>query len=73
MIEVAHTLLVFRRPTVSDDPATLCPEWQAQLATIDRLARSPHPVLVSLDCAALPDNLLENELFGTFAGHSPAR
>jgi len=101
LIEVGHTFLLFRpaapcvEPAIGgEDPATLCPEWQLRLRSIDRLARSRHPVLIegesgagkelmarmlhersgrrgaliSLNCAALPDNLLEDELFGHVRG-----
>jgi transcriptional regulator with GAF, ATPase, and Fis domain len=101
IIELGHSFFLFRRAACGFDaaqlaeaPQTLCPEWEAQLRSIDRLARSRHPVLVegesgagkevitrllharsgrrgpliSINCAALPEHLLEDELFGHVRG-----
>ncbi len=109
LLEVGHTFFLFRNdargsaetpstvaPSRRDghEPTTLNPEWELELARIERLAPTGHELLVegesgvgkevlaralharsgrpgplvSVNCGALSENLLDDELFGHVRG-----
>ena len=106
LIEIGHTFFLFRGSArgVSEsatepvpdreDPLTLSPEWELELAKAARLSRTSHEVLIEgetgagkevlarflhersrrtgplvcVNCAALPEALFEDELFGHVRG-----
>jgi transcriptional regulator with PAS, ATPase and Fis domain len=100
IVQVGHTFFLFRAsvvaaPGLGDEGSseTLRPEWQLELARLERLARGAHPVLiegetgsgkevlaqalhrwsgrrtlVAVNCGALAESLLEDELFGHVRG-----
>ena len=106
LIEIGHTFFLFRGSArgvsestlepvpEGEDPLTLRPEWELELAKAARLSRTSHEVLIEgetgagkeilarflhersrrtgplvcVNCAALPEALFEDELFGHVRG-----